>query len=165
MFQFWIMARLCLDRRGKKEDLPSATIAQKNTAVLMWHNMYFYTHRQWYYLNYVLSKEIKLNGVGIFLLNRKILRTYLSDSKQAPLKLPFVTISACFYIQILFSNLNSNFSNLLDMRKLQEQIYFTVSKQSLQSFLRSNEVLSSLNYLINDLVYQEQIFILPYIFR
>ena len=29
MFQFWIMARLCLDRRGKKEDLPKGQLISK----------------------------------------------------------------------------------------------------------------------------------------
>ena len=34
----------------------------------------------------------------------------------------FLTFSACFSIPIIFSNLNYNCSNLLDMRNLQEQV-------------------------------------------
>ena len=34
----------------------------------------------------------------------------------------FLNFPACFYIPILFSNLNSNCSNLLDLRNLQEQV-------------------------------------------
>ena len=34
----------------------------------------------------------------------------------------FLTIPACFWIPIFFSNMNSNCSNLLDMRNLQEQV-------------------------------------------
>ena len=34
----------------------------------------------------------------------------------------FLTFPACFYIPIVFSNLNSNCSNLLDMRNLQKQV-------------------------------------------
>ena len=33
----------------------------------------------------------------------------------------FLTFPACFEIPIIFSNLNSDFSNLLDMRNIQEQ--------------------------------------------
>ena len=34
----------------------------------------------------------------------------------------FLTFPACFWIPIIFSNLNYNCSNLLDMRNLQEQV-------------------------------------------
>ena len=34
----------------------------------------------------------------------------------------FLTLSSCFYIPIIFSNLNSNCSNLLYLRNLQEQV-------------------------------------------
>ena len=34
----------------------------------------------------------------------------------------FLTFPACFYIPIIFSNLNSNCSNSLDLRNLQEQV-------------------------------------------
>ena len=34
----------------------------------------------------------------------------------------FLTFPICFYIPIIFSNLNSNCSNLLGMRNLQEQV-------------------------------------------
>ena len=37
-------------------------------------------------------------------------------------KLIFLTFPACFLIPIFFSNLNSNCSNLLDMRNLQEEV-------------------------------------------
>ena len=37
-------------------------------------------------------------------------------------QLIFLTFPACFLIPIIFSNLNSNCSNLLDMRNLQEQV-------------------------------------------
>ena len=36
--------------------------------------------------------------------------------------LPFLTFPACFSIPIIFSNLNSSCSNLLDLRNLQEQV-------------------------------------------
>jgi hypothetical protein len=35
---------------------------------------------------------------------------------------PFLTFPACFSIPIIFSNLNYNCSNLLDMRNLQKQV-------------------------------------------
>ena len=43
---------------------------------------------------------------------------------QDPLgkKIFFLTFPACFYIPIIFSNLNYNCSNLLDLRNLQEQV-------------------------------------------
>ena len=34
----------------------------------------------------------------------------------------FLTFPACFYIPIIFSNLNYNCSNLFDMRNLQEKV-------------------------------------------
>ena len=34
----------------------------------------------------------------------------------------FLTFPECFSIPIIFSDLNSNYSNLLDMRNLQEQV-------------------------------------------
>jgi hypothetical protein len=34
----------------------------------------------------------------------------------------FLTFPACFYIPIIFSNLNSNCFSLLDMRNFQEQV-------------------------------------------
>ena len=34
----------------------------------------------------------------------------------------FLTFPACFYIPIFFSNLNSNYSSLIDMKNLQEQV-------------------------------------------
>ena len=37
-------------------------------------------------------------------------------------KIYFLTFPACFSIPIIFSNLNSNCSNLLDLRNLQEQV-------------------------------------------
>ena len=37
-------------------------------------------------------------------------------------KLVFLTFPACILIPIFFSNLNSNCSNLLDMRNLQEEV-------------------------------------------
>ena len=43
----------------------------------------------------------------------------LPDIKQ---HLPFLTFPACFSIPIFFSKLNSNCSNLLDMKNLQEQV-------------------------------------------
>jgi hypothetical protein len=43
----------------------------------------------------------------------------------------FLTFPAYFYIPIIFSNLNSNCSNLLNLRNLQEQVKKTFCNQKL----------------------------------
>ena len=44
------------------------------------------------------------------------------QEKVILLKTYFLTLPSCFYIPIFFSNFDSNFSDLLDMRNLQEQV-------------------------------------------
>ena len=46
-------------------------------------------------------------------------------------KVPFLFFPACSEIPIIFSNLNSDCSNLLDMRNLQEQVKKAFSYQKL----------------------------------
>ena len=52
-------------------------------------------------------------------------RQFLSNERQNFFILvdyDFLTFPACFYVPIIFSNLNSNCSNSLDLRNLQEQV-------------------------------------------
>ena len=44
---------------------------------------------------------------------------------------PFLSFPACFWIPIIFSNLNSNCSDLLDLRNLQEQVKKALCYQTL----------------------------------
>ena len=54
--------------------------------------------------------------------DRKVVDSLLFYQREKQTKNIFLTFPACFYIPIIFSNLNSNCSNLLYLRNLQELV-------------------------------------------
>ena len=67
--------------------------------------------------------------ISTFETDSNILINKISQGRNLSLKkipswsnLPFLTFPACFWMPIIFSNVNSNCSNLLDLRNLQEQV-------------------------------------------
>ena len=75
-----------------------------------------------------LSQEPRNNGLLGNVFNRMIgnyIKGFFSNmlpSIPIIINSSFLTFPACFKIPIIFSNLNYNCSNLLDMRNLQEQV-------------------------------------------
>ena len=71
-----------------------------------------------------LSYTAQCIGRIVYYLNKKTRLFTLHEKKKSHLseKMSFLTFPACFYIPIIFYNMNSNCSNLLDERNLQEQV-------------------------------------------
>ena len=67
----------------------------------------------------------KFNVISILQLVVSLVKTerrIVGGNEAKPRKDNSLTFPACFYIPIIFSNLNSNCSNLLYLRNLQEQV-------------------------------------------
>ena len=61
-------------------------------------------------------------GIGLAMVALVSILQHLAIAKFYTGKYIFLKFNACFYITIVFSNLNSNCSNLLDLKNLQEQV-------------------------------------------